>query len=95
MEVSWGYMPTPTIRGFPMFSSIIFFMLSRVVTNTNSNAHPSFECAFAFAFECECKTFAFAFAFECHFKTFDGSNVLSNAFQMLGYMNIITSPNSH
>ena len=48
----------------------------------------AFECAFeCLAFECafECKTFAFAF--ECHFKTFDGSNVSWNAFQMLSYMN--------
>ena len=65
---------------------------SNALSNAHSNAYTSFECAFAFAFECECKTFAFAF--ECHFKTFDGSNVLSNAFQLLGYMNIIASPDS-
>ena len=68
-------------------------MSVRIVTNANahsnahSNVHTPFEYAFAFAFECECKTFAVAFG--CHFKTFDGSNVLTNAFQMLGYMNIV------
>ena len=52
----------------------------------------AFECAFECVFECvhlirmririRCKTFAFAF--ECHFETFDGSNVLSNAFKGIG-----------